>query len=462
MSNIAEQNAALRRFGAVYFMSLRVAEIRCFGSEQKLILAYGDRPAKWTVILGENGVGKTTLLQSAWAMAPYVSEARPGVSTPRGFPAPIRSLRRSASSTTSIHADVLLDGPFTSAKMGTVAHAFIASPPDHSPNSAFAISLPDLPPNVTVLPASTESRGHYPRGNVICCGYGALRRSGEASVEAAASSDSAASLFSDHAELISGSEWLLRADYAANTTADGRAVARRNKIQAALIDLLPDVSDIRVVGLDEQSPRPRLDVQTPYGWVPMRALSLGYRSMIAWVVDLASRMFEAYPDSADPLSEPAIALVDEIDLHLHPRWQREITAHLDRLFPNVQFIVTAHSPLVVQAPGVTNVAVLRRVGDHVEILNDPEEVRGWRVDQILTSDLFGLRSARPVEVEKLLERQQELVLLDAPTESQRAELAAVDAKLAELVPGETAQDRETWAVVRRLANRMASDSGPRG
>jgi hypothetical protein len=278
-------------------------------------------------------------------------------------------------------------------------------------------------------------------------------------VEAGASIDSAASLLSDDAELISGSEWLLRADYAANTTADGRAVARRDKIQAALVDLLPDVSNIRVAGLDEQPPRPRLDVQTPYGWLAMRSLSLGYRSMIAWVVDLASRMFEAYPDSADPLSEPAIALVDEIDLHLHPRWQREITAHLDRLFPNVQFIVTAHSPLVVQAPGVTNVAVLRRVDDHVEIVNDPEEVRGWRVDQILTSDLFGLSSARPVEVEKLLERQQELVLLDAPTEAQRAEFAAVDAKLAELVPGETAQDRETWAVVRRLANRLASDPG---
>lgn len=263
----------------------------------------------------------------------------------------------------------------------------------------------------------------------------------------------------DDAELISFSDWLLRADYAANASASGQAVAHRDKIQAALIDLLPDVSNIRVAGLDEQPPLPRLEVQTPYGWVPMRALSLGYRSMIAWVLDLASRMFEAYPDSTDPLSEPAIALVDEIDLHLHPRWQREITAHLDRLFPNVQFIVTAHSPLVVQAPGVTNVAVLRRIDDYVEIVNDPEEVRGWRVDQILTSDLFGLSSARPVEVEELLKRQQELVLLDEPTEAQRAELAAVDTKLAELVPGETAQDRETWAVVRRLANRLASDSG---
>lgn len=181
--------------------------------------------------------------------------------------------------------------------------------------------------------------------------------------------------------------------------------------------------------------------------------------MIAWVVDFASRMFDAYPDSTNPLGEPAIALIDEIDLHLHPRWQREITAHLDRLFPNVQFIVTAHSPLVVQGAGVTNVAVLRRVDDHVEIINDPQEVRGWRVDQILTSDLFGLQSARPVEVERLLERQQELVLLDAPTDSQRAELAEVDAKLAELAPGETARDRETWAAVGRLADRLASGAG---
>ncbi|HEX3476009.1 MAG TPA: AAA family ATPase [Kofleriaceae bacterium] len=440
MGSIEEQSEAHRRFGPVYFTSLRVAGVRCFGPAQTLNLAHGNRPAKWTVILGENGVGKTTLLQCAWAISPSISEPRPGAlgdSHPRGAHAPGLVLRRSAASTMSITSDLALGELLASGRAGSLTRASLVSSD----------------------PRSTIFRPYPSSANAICCGYGALRRSNEGSVEAGASIDSAASLLSDDAELISGSEWLLRADYAANTTADGRAVARRDKIQAALVDLLPDVSNIRVAGLDEQPPRPRLDVQTPYGWLAMRSLSLGYRSMIAWVVDLASRMFEAYPDSADPLSEPAIALVDEIDLHLHPRWQREITAHLDRLFPNVQFIVTAHSPLVVQAPGVTNVAVLRRVDDHVEIVNDPEEVRGWRVDQILTSDLFGLSSARPVEVEKLLERQQELVLLDAPTEAQRAEFAAVDAKLAELVPGETAQDRETWAVVRRLANRLASDPG---
>lgn len=439
----SEQNGAHRRHGAVYFTGLSVANVRCFGPEQRLSVLDGDRPAKWTVILGENGVGKTTLLQCLWAIAPCVSEPRPGTlagSHPRGLlTSRSQALLRAMTSELSITADVLLDQPFASPTVGTSARVELG-----------------------VASSSGSLFGGYPRwANAVCCGYGALRRSAEAGVEDAGSSDSAASLFSDDAALISGTEWLLRADYAARTTADPRAAIRSNKIRAALIDLLPDVSDIRVAGLDEETPRPRIDVQTPYGWVSMRALGLGYRSMIAWIVDFASRMFEAYPDSADPLAEPAIALVDEIDLHLHPRWQREITAHLDRLFPNVQFIVTAHSPLVVQAAGVTNVAVLRRVDDHVEILNDPEEVRGWRVDQILTSDLFGLRSARPVEVERLFERQQELVLLDTPTDAQRAELAEIDAKLAELAPGETARDRETWAIVRRLADRMASDSGPK-
>lgn len=444
-----ERKEGHRRFRPVYFMSLSVAGARCFGPQQTLSLSHDGRPAKWTVILGENGVGKTTVLQCLWAVAPQVSPAAPGArpaSRPRGYPFAVPSLRRSPDASLSLQATVVLQELLTSPRVGTFAGSAIESEPD---------------PLESVEEASAwiDTISRHSAGNALCCGYGALRRAAKAAVEGGEYGHSAASLFSDDAELISGSEWLLRADYAANTIADARAAARRDKIQAALIDLLPDVHNLRVAGLHDQPPQPRLDVQTPYGWVPMRALSLGYRSMIAWVVDLASRMFEAYPDSADPLSEPAIALVDEIDLHLHPRWQREITAHLDRLFPNVQFIVTAHSPLVVQAPGVTNVAVLRRVDDHVEIVNDPEEVRGWRVDQILTSDLFGLSSARPVEVEKLMERQQELVLLDAPTEAQRAELAAVDARLAELVPGETAQERETWAVVRRLANRLASDSG---
>jgi AAA domain, putative AbiEii toxin, Type IV TA system len=71
--------------------------------------------------------------------------------------------------------------------------------------------------------------------------------------------------------------------------------------------------------------------------------------MMAWVSDIGWRLFARYPDSLNPFHEPAIVLVDEIDLHLHPKWQRQLRERLTLHFPNVQFIATAHSPLMVQA-----------------------------------------------------------------------------------------------------------------
>ena len=120
-------------------------------------------------------------------------------------------------------------------------------------------------------------------------------------------------------------------------------------------------------------------------------------------------MFERYPDSADPLAEPAVVLVDEIDLHMHPRWQRQIIDDPGSRFPRTQFIVTAHSPLIVQAAGDANIVLLRREGDHVVIDNDPEVLRNLRVDQILTSELFGLESARPPQIEEPLKERREIL-----------------------------------------------------
>ena len=60
----------------------------------------------------------------------------------------------------------------------------------------------------------------------------------------------------------------------------------------------------------------------------MSALSLGYRTTAGWVVDLAWRFINRYPESPNPLAEPAVVLIDEIDLHLHPRWQLRIMKDL--------------------------------------------------------------------------------------------------------------------------------------
>ncbi len=144
-------------------------------------------------------------------------------------------------------------------------------------------------------------------------------------------------------------------------------------------------------------------------------------------------------------------LVDEIDLHLHPQWQRNLIQFLSERFPNTQFIVTAHSPLVVQAAADANIALLRREGDHVVIENDLEAIRNWRVDQILTSDLFGLESARPPYLDKLLKQRREILSQGPLTEVDKKKLQELEAEIGELPGGETPEEMRAMDIIRRAA-----------
>ena len=78
-------------------------------------------------------------------------------------------------------------------------------------------------------------------------------------------------------------------------------------------------------------------------------LSDGYKTLLGVVIDLSSRMAKANPDLADPLSAEAIVMIDEVDLHLHPSWQQRVIGDLLNTFKNTQFIVTTHSPYIVEA-----------------------------------------------------------------------------------------------------------------
>jgi hypothetical protein len=80
----------------------------------------------------------------------------------------------------------------------------------------------------------------------------------------------------------------------------------------------------------------------------LRQLSDGERSVLVLMLDIAKRLTQANPYLTDPLSAAeAVILIDEIDLHLHPQWQRKIVSDLTRTFPNCQFIATTHSPQVI-------------------------------------------------------------------------------------------------------------------
>jgi hypothetical protein len=270
--------------------------------------------------------------------------------------------------------------------------------------------------------------------------------------------DSFASLFSEEVALLNAEEWLLRADYAAHMASDAatrnHAGKRRDDIKKVLIRLLPDVEDIRFVQPTVERMKPGVEVKTPYGWVSIRDLSLGYRTLVAWMVDFASRMFERYPESADPLAEPAVVLVDEIDLHLHPKWQRELISYLSSLFPNTQFIATTHSPLVVQAAADANLVVLRREGDHVLIDNEVVSVDGWRVDQILTGEPFGLESARPPQLDPLIAARREILSKPRVTPQDRSRLRSIESELGNLPAGETPDEMRALDIISRAAARI--------
>lgn len=115
-------------------------------------------------------------------------------------------------------------------------------------------------------------------------------------------------------------------------------------ISAALERFLPGYSNLRPSAKSNS----RVEVDINGTTLDVRQLSDGERSVLALILDIAKRLAQANPRMNDPLtSAEAVVLIDEIDLHLHPQWQRKIVGNLEKTFPNCQFIATTHSPQVI-------------------------------------------------------------------------------------------------------------------
>jgi energy-coupling factor transporter ATP-binding protein EcfA2 len=198
-------------------------------------------------------------------------------------------------------------------------------------------------------------------------------------------------------------------------------------LRAVVTELVPEFSNLRI----QEQPRLGFVVDKRGQPFYLHQLSDGERGLLALVFDLTRRLAIANPDSDNPIADGvALVLIDEIELHLHPKWQRDVLQRLRDIFKECQFVVTTHSPLVLGEVPARCVRFLEFVHGRVGV-NVPTEAYGMDANRILQE--FMGAPVRNREVDRELKILFELIDQERFDEA-RAAIAALERKLGEDEP----------------------------
>jgi energy-coupling factor transporter ATP-binding protein EcfA2 len=168
---------------------------------------------------------------------------------------------------------------------------------------------------------------------------------------------------------------------------------------------------------------------SPDGRFGLESLSEGYRTMAVLALDMM-RLFLGRWGSLE--AAEGIVLIDEIGAHLHPRWQMRVVSTLRATFPRVQFIATTHDPLCLRGLRDGEVVVLHRRDGHLIIEQEGlPSVDALSVDQLLTSEHFGLFSTLDPQVEGEFERYYELLAAPQLDAVEQSDLSLLRERLTE-------------------------------
>ncbi len=204
-----------------------------------------------------------------------------------------------------------------------------------------------------------------------------------------------ASLFEDHFALVPLTAWLPEMKHG--------NPGRHKQVCNLINRLLP--AGIRFTGTYEKGDYLFRHRQTD---VPFAALSDGFRAYIGWIADLLHHVCMGCPSGKKLVENRGVVMVDEIDLHIHPEWQRTVIPRIAETLPGLQFIFTTHSPIVVGTLEAANLFYVKssaRGASRVE--RSESEMHGLSADQILRSAVFGLESTRsPTFVRELRDVSQ--------------------------------------------------------
>ncbi len=178
-------------------------------------------------------------------------------------------------------------------------------------------------------------------------------------------------------------------------------------------------------------------------------MSDGYQTVLALTLDIMMVLTAKWPSIEDA---EGIVLIDEIGVHLHPRWKMQIIEKLQQTFPGLQFLVTTHEPLCLRGLVQGQVALMKRSPDGaIQAVTDLPSPNDFRVDQLLTSEFFGLHSAMDPETEKEFNEYYRLLALDTLDARQRQRLAELKVTLADRQHlGATPREELMYEVIDKL------------
>lgn len=384
-----------------------------------------DLAGQWTVLLGDNGCGKSTVLRA-------IGLALAGEDQ-RVAPAAMSLLRAGARSGT---IELTVGGSTLRTDLVREAERRVRIAPERS----------------TPLEA----------GRWLVLGFPPLRGPSGGNPSGVSSDetrdpdvDDVLPLVLDQVDQRLGSlkQWLVNTQVRADRGSRGARAVRDAFFEIAN-ELVPGVG-FRFSRLDESSWEILLrlgeDDKGPELEVPLDRISQGMSSTLAWVGTLLQRLYDLYPDDPEPSSREALVLLDEVDAHLHPSWQLAVVPALRKRFERVQFVATTHSALVVLNTLPGEVIQLRREADRIDAVPITQSFAGLRADQALVGPGFDLHSARDAATTKLYDEY--LGLLGRPDrdegmERRIRELAEeLDHVLAS--PGDTAEAREGRRLVEK-------------
>ena len=209
-------------------------------------------------------------------------------------------------------------------------------------------------------------------------------------------------MFQEAASLAEVDQWLRNLKHKALEQGASEGDQLSLVLQLLQDDLMPNEITVDRVDSDGLWLKDRNGVQLAWG-----EMSEGYRAAAALIADIVRHLIGTFgiehlsergTDGKLVIKRSGVVLIDEIDAHLHPEWQREIGFWLKRHFPNIQFLVTSHSPIICQAADPNGLFVLPEPGSDAQprslTKEDYEKVIASRPDTILLTPAFGLQNTR--------------------------------------------------------------------